>query len=61
MELARYLSYAVCVCICPGLTMVIAPPHAHWHVHDAVNAGAPLIITVGDPGAHGATVIGMHG
>jgi hypothetical protein len=41
--------------------MVIAPPHVHWHVHDEVNAGAPLICTVGDPGVHGATVTGMHG
>ncbi len=30
-------------------------------MHELVNAGAPLIITVGEPGDHGDVVTGMHG
>lgn len=41
--------------------MVITPPHAQLQVHVEVSAGAPLICTVGEPGAHGATVTGMQG
>ena len=39
----------------------IWPAHAHIHLHDAVRAGKLLIVTVGEPGVHGATVLGMHG
>jgi len=52
---------AVCVCICPGLEIVITPPHAQLHMQVFVNAGAPLICTVGDPGDQGDVVTGMHG
>jgi len=40
---------------------VITPPHAQLHVHVDVSAGALLIMTVGEPGAHGLAVTGMHG
>lgn len=39
----------------------MTPPQAHWHMHVAVNAGAPLICTVGEPGDQGEVVTGMHG
>ncbi len=38
----------------------MTPPHEHWQVQLFVNAGAPLICTVGEPGFHGV-VTGMHG
>jgi hypothetical protein len=55
------LGQAVWVFIWPGLEIVITPPHAQLHMHELVRAGAPLIITVGEPGDHGAVVTGMHG
>jgi hypothetical protein len=45
----------------PGIVMVITPPHMHWQVEPAVNAGCPEIMVVGDPGAHGPTGTGTHG
>lgn len=39
----------------------ITPPNEHTHVLVLVNAGAGPDITVGDPGTHGADVIGVHG
>lgn len=45
----------------PGFEIVMTPPQEQLHVHEAVSAGWLPIITVGDPGAHGAAVTGMHG
>ena len=41
--------------------MEIAPPQpqSHWQV--LLSAGISPIMTVGDPGAHGAAVTGTHG
>jgi hypothetical protein len=39
----------------------ITPPHAHIHLDVLLSAGMLLIMTVGEPGAHGAVVTGMHG
>jgi hypothetical protein len=43
------------------MVMVIVPPHAHMQVEVLVRAGMPPTVTMGDPGAHGATVFGTHG
>lgn len=41
--------------------MVIIPPHVQIQVDRSSSAGCPPSKTVGAPGAHGATVTGMHG
>lgn len=41
--------------------MEITPPHWHMHVEVLSRAGMPPIITVGEPGVHGAVVTGMQG
>ena len=45
----------------PGTVTLITPAHIHMHFDVLFKAGAPLTMTVGDPGAHGAEVTGMHG
>jgi len=40
---------------------VITPPHMHVQVEELFNTGMPPSITVAEPGAHGATVFGIHG
>src|SRR5579883_3668910 len=45
----------------PAKETVMTPPHMHMHWQVLVSAGAPSIITVGDPGAQGAVVAGMQG
>lgn len=37
------------------------PPQAHMHFEVLLSAGMFPTFTVGEPGAHGATVFGMHG
>ena len=39
----------------------MTPPHRHINCEVLLRAGRPPTITVGEPGAHGATVFGMHG
>ena len=46
---------------CPGNATWITPPNEHTHVHVLVSAGAGPDSTVGEPGIHGAAVIGVHG
>lgn len=46
---------------CPGIVTVTTPPNEHTHCELFVRAGAPPDNTVGEPGAHGAAVIGVHG
>lgn len=41
--------------------MVITPPNAQLHIELLLSAGMLAIITVGDPGAQGATVTGVQG
>ena len=41
--------------------MVITPAHMQLHVDVLFSAGWPPTINVGDPGAHGDCVIGIHG
>jgi hypothetical protein len=47
--------------ICPGLVIWITPPQLHISVFPAINAGLLAIITLLEPGAHGAVVNGTHG
>ena len=46
---------------CPGFVIVMTPPQVHIRVQVALSAGLFLIMTVGDPGVHGAVVTGMQG
>lgn len=39
----------------------MTPPNEQMHVEVLVNAGAGPDSTVGEPGIHGAAVIGVHG
>ncbi len=41
--------------------MLITPPQVHMHLQVLFKAGVPPIITVGEPGAQGAVVTGIHG
>ena len=41
--------------------MVIVPPQAQRQVSVARSAGCSATVTVAEPGAHGVTVLGMHG
>lgn len=41
--------------------MLMTPAHMHMHFEVLLSAGMPPTITVGEPGAHGATVAGTHG
>jgi hypothetical protein len=45
----------------PAMLMEISPSQMHVHMHSLVRAGLPPMVTVGEPGVHGATVLGMHG
>jgi hypothetical protein len=47
--------------ICPGKLIEITPAHEHMHLEVSFRAGMLEINTVGEPGAQGATVFGMHG
>ena len=44
-----------------GLVMEITPPQLHMHFDELLSAGMFSTRTVGEPGAHGADVAGMHG
>ena len=37
------------------------PPHAQKHLQLLINAGRCDTLTIGEPGAHGAAITGMHG
>jgi hypothetical protein len=40
---------------------VITPAHIQFNVQVLLSAGIEPIVTVAEPGAHGATVTGIHG
>lgn len=40
---------------------MITPPYEHIHIEVEVSAGEPQILTVSEPGFHGAIVSGIHG
>ncbi|OJX81050.1 MAG: hypothetical protein BGO92_08225 [Magnetospirillum sp. 64-120] len=45
----------------PGALTWMTPPYEHISMLELLSAGILAIMTVGDPGAHGAAVAGMHG
>lgn len=47
--------------VVPGLVMLITPPQLQIHFDVCDNAGLFAINTVGEPGAHGAEITGIHG
>jgi hypothetical protein len=46
---------------CPGTVIDITPAHVHMHFDVLLSAGIFPISTVGEPGAQGAGITGMHG
>ena len=44
-----------------GVTTVMVPPKAHWHVEVASTQGMPPMLADTDGGAQGAPVAGTHG
>lgn len=42
----------------PGMLNVMTPPQAQFAIHELFTAGLPPIITVGEPGLHGAGTTG---
>ena len=47
--------------VCPAELKLITPPHWHMSLQELLSAGLPAMVTVGEPGAHGAVVTGTHG
>lgn len=47
--------------VAPGSVMEMAPPQAHMHLLELLRAGILPTVTVGQPGAQGATVTGTQG
>ena len=45
----------------PGVTKVMTPAHMHMRVDVLSRVGMSPSRTVGAPGIHGATVMGIHG
>ncbi len=54
-------SYGTMTVNSPGVTNVMTPAHMHMSVWVLSSVGMLPSRTVGAPGTHGATVIGMHG
>jgi len=54
-------SYGTITVNSPGSTKLITPAHMHISVEVLSSVGMSPSITVGAPGTHGATVMGMHG
>ena len=46
---------------CPGDVIVITPPQVQFNVQVLLRAGLFLIMTVAEPGVHGAAVTGTQG
>lgn len=57
----RPTAQPVVVFVWPAWVIEILPPHAHMQLLSDVSAGTPATDTVGDPGAHGPAMTGMHG
>lgn len=53
--------YGTMTVISPGIIMLITPAHMHIRVEVLSSVGISASNTVGAPGTHGATVMGMHG
>jgi hypothetical protein len=46
---------------CPGIVILIIPPHMHVHISPLQTTGPVGMMTIGFEGSQGATVAGMHG
>ena len=57
----RYSAYGTITVISPGMMMLMTPAHMHISVDVLSSVGISASKTVGAPGTHGATVIGMQG
>src|SRR5271165_1790350 len=57
----KEFSYGTMTVISPGMTMLMTPAHIHISVEVSSRVGISASITVGAPGTHGATVMGMQG
>lgn len=53
--------HGITVFVAPGFVMLMVPPQLHMHLEFALSAGMFLTITLGEPGVHGAIVIGTQG
>jgi hypothetical protein len=53
--------HATFTVICPGIDTEITPPQIQFKIEVLFRAGAPPIITVGEPGDQGAGVTGTQG
>jgi len=51
----------ISVCTVPGLVIEMTPAQVHMHLLISFSAGMLAMSTVGEPGAHGAGMIGVHG
>jgi len=54
-------SHGTITVISPGMIMLITPAHMHINVDVLSSVGISASRTVGAPGTHGATVMGMQG
>jgi len=57
----RYSAYGTITVISPGMMMLMTPAHMHISVDVLSSVGISASKTVGAPGTHGATVMGMQG
>jgi hypothetical protein len=53
--------YGTLTFVHPGFEIDITPANEHIHLLELFNAGKLAIITVGEPGIHGAAVAGVQG
>ncbi len=44
-----------------GTLTLMTPPYEHTHCDELFTAGTPPVMTVGDPGAQGPAITGVHG
>jgi len=65
MKLTTYFcpsNYGIIVVVAgPGDKICITPAQLHMHLHVLLTAGFPPTSTVGEPGAQGAAITGIHG
>ena len=57
----RKPSQGISSVVCPGMVTCTTPPHMQLQQELLLSAGIISTSTVGEPGAHGVTVAGMHG
>lgn len=57
----KWPDHGIMVVVCPAKVTVITPAHAHIQVETLLSAGMLPIITVAEPGTHGAVMTGTQG